>query len=43
MKEKQHPRLRVERKPNKIIGDISRVITRPHLPDDHHRISRITG
>lgn len=43
MKEKKYPRLRVERKPNKIIGDTSRVITRPHLPDDQHRISRIIG
>jgi len=43
MKEKQHLRIRVERKPNRIIGDTSRVITRPHLPDDPHRIYRIIG
>jgi predicted GH43/DUF377 family glycosyl hydrolase len=41
MKAKQPLQLKVKRKPNKIIGDITRVITRPHLPDDHHRISRI--
>lgn len=33
--------LKVTRKPNKIIGDTSRVITRPHLPGDRHRTSRI--
>jgi len=43
MKAKHHVQLNVERKPNKIIGDTSRVITRPHLPDDIHRISRIIG
>ncbi|MCA1795482.1 MAG: glycoside hydrolase family 130 protein [Desulfobacteraceae bacterium] len=43
MKAKQPLPLKVKRKPNKIIGDISRVITRPHLPDDCHRISRIIG
>ncbi len=36
----QH-RLHVKRKPNKIIGDTSRVITRPHLPDDFNRIAGI--
>jgi len=43
MKAKHHLQLKVTRKPNKIIGDVSRVITRPHLPDDPHRISRIIG
>jgi predicted GH43/DUF377 family glycosyl hydrolase len=43
MKAKQHLQLKVKRKPNKIIGDISRVITRPHIPDESHRISRIIG
>ncbi len=43
MKAKHRLKLKVTRKPNKIIGDISRVITRPHLPDDSHRISRIIG
>ena len=43
MKAKHHVRLKVTRKPNKIIGDISRVITRPHFPDDSHRISKIIG
>jgi predicted GH43/DUF377 family glycosyl hydrolase len=43
MKAKHPAQLKVTRKPNKIIGDISRVITRPHLPDDPHRISRIIG
>ena len=36
----QH-RLVVKRKPNKIFGDVSRVITRPHLPDDSKRLSKI--
>lgn len=43
MKAKHRLQLKVTRKPNKIIGDISRVITRPHLPDDSHRISKIIG
>ncbi|MCM2285186.1 MAG: glycoside hydrolase family 130 protein [Desulfobacula sp.] len=43
MKAKHPAQLKVTRKSNKIIGDISRVITRPHLPDDPHRISRIIG
>lgn len=34
-------KLEVKRKPNKIYGDIARVITQPHLPDDPHRISMI--
>ncbi|NNL74708.1 MAG: glycosidase, partial [Desulfobacterales bacterium] len=41
MQAKKHPRLKVERKANKIIGDTSRVITLLHLPDDKHRISKI--
>ncbi len=43
MKAKHPVQLKVTRKPNKIIGDISRVITRPHIPDDPQRISRIIG
>ncbi len=43
MKAKHHVQLKVTRKPNKITGDTSRVITRPHIPDDPHRISKIIG
>ena len=43
MQAKQHLKLKVKRKPNKILGDTSRVITRPHFPGDRHRISRIIG
>jgi predicted GH43/DUF377 family glycosyl hydrolase len=43
MKAKHQLQLKVTRKSNKIIGDISRVITQPHLPDDGNRISRIIG
>jgi len=38
---KKHHRLKVERKANRIVGDISRVITRLHLPDDVRRIHKI--
>jgi len=41
MQAKQHLKLKVKRKPNKILGDTSRVITRPHFPGDRRRISRI--
>ncbi|MFO7964313.1 MAG: glycoside hydrolase family 130 protein [Desulfobacterales bacterium] len=34
-------KLKVGRKAIKIVGDTSRVITRPHLPDEKHRITRI--
>jgi len=43
MQTKKDLRLKVKRKPNKILGDTSRVITRPHFPGDRHRISRIIG
>lgn len=36
-----HPKLNVERKTNRISGDTSRVITRLHLPDKTHRITKI--
>jgi predicted GH43/DUF377 family glycosyl hydrolase len=38
---KKKHRLKVERKANRIVGDISRVITRLHLPDDVRRIHKI--
>jgi predicted GH43/DUF377 family glycosyl hydrolase len=41
MQGKNHQRLKVERKANKIVGDTSRVITRLHLPHDRYRISKI--
>jgi predicted GH43/DUF377 family glycosyl hydrolase len=41
MQGKNHERLKVERKANKIVGDTSRVITRLHLPHDRYRISKI--
>ena len=41
MQAKKLQRLEVKRKAVKITGDTSRVITRLHLPDDRHRISRI--
>jgi predicted GH43/DUF377 family glycosyl hydrolase len=41
MQAKNHQRLKVERKANKIVGDTSRVITRLHLPHDRYRISKI--
>jgi predicted GH43/DUF377 family glycosyl hydrolase len=41
MQAKNHQRLNVKRKANKIVGDTSRVITRLHLPHDRHRISKI--
>jgi predicted GH43/DUF377 family glycosyl hydrolase len=43
MKAKHYVQLKVTRKPNKITGDTSRVITRPHIPNDPNRISRIIG
>ncbi len=42
MPKKSHGNLTITRKPNKIVGDTSRVITRPHLPDDSRRIASIT-
>ncbi len=41
MQAKNHQRLKVKRKANKIVGDTSRVITRIHLPHDRYRISKI--
>ena len=41
MQAKKRQKLKVKRKPNKIIGDTSRVITLLHLPDDRSRISKI--
>jgi predicted GH43/DUF377 family glycosyl hydrolase len=41
MQAKNHQRLKVNRKANKIVGDTSRVITLLHIPDDRHRIPKI--
>jgi len=41
MHPENHQKLKVKRKANKITGDISRVITRLHLPDDRYRVSKI--
>jgi predicted GH43/DUF377 family glycosyl hydrolase len=41
MPPKQIQKPNVKRKANKIVGDTSRVITRLHLPDEKHRISKI--
>jgi predicted GH43/DUF377 family glycosyl hydrolase len=41
MQAKKHQKLKVKRKPNKIFGDSSRVITRLHIPGDRHRLSKI--
>jgi predicted GH43/DUF377 family glycosyl hydrolase len=41
MPPKKRQKLKVKRKAIKIVGDTSRVITRLHLPDDRHRISKI--
>ncbi len=41
MRSKNFGKLIVTRKPNKIVGDTSRVITMPHLPDDAKRITLI--
>jgi predicted GH43/DUF377 family glycosyl hydrolase len=41
MNSKKRQKLTVKRKGHKILGDTSRVITRLHLPDDRHRISKI--
>ena len=43
MKSKGNQKLNVIRKKNKIVGDTSRVITRPHLPGNRSRIYRIIG
>ena len=41
MHHEKHQKLKVKRTPTKIVGDTSRVITRPHIPDNAYRISRI--
>ncbi|MGD9070170.1 MAG: glycosidase, partial [Desulfobacterales bacterium] len=41
MPPKKRQLLQVKRKANKIVGDTSRVITRPHLPDERYRIPKI--
>ena len=41
MPPKNHQKLNIKRKANKIVGDTSRVITCLHLPDDRYRISKI--
>ncbi|KPA14684.1 glycosidase [Candidatus Magnetomorum sp. HK-1] len=41
MQVKKKHSLKVERKPNKIVGDSSRVITLLHIPDSRYRISKI--
>jgi predicted GH43/DUF377 family glycosyl hydrolase len=41
MQAKNHQRLKVKRKTNKIVGDTSRVITRLHLPHERYRIPKI--
>ncbi len=41
MPPKKRQKLKVKRKAIKIVGDTSRVITRLHLPDDRHRISKL--
>jgi predicted GH43/DUF377 family glycosyl hydrolase len=38
---KKQSQLNVKRKAIKIIGDTSRVITRPHIPDERYRIKKI--
>ena len=41
MKPEKRQKLNVRRKAIKIVGDTSRVITRLHLPDEKHRITKI--
>jgi predicted GH43/DUF377 family glycosyl hydrolase len=41
MHPEKRQQLKVKRKAIKIVGDTSRVITRLHLPDDRHRISKL--
>ncbi|MBU1168858.1 MAG: glycosidase [Proteobacteria bacterium] len=41
MQAKKKQQLIVKRKANKIVGDTSRVITRPHIPEEGYRISKI--
>jgi hypothetical protein len=41
MIERQYSHPKIKRKKKKILGDSSRVITRLHLPDGEHRISKI--
>jgi hypothetical protein len=38
---KKPQNLKVKRKAKKIVGDVSRVITRLHLPDKRYRIPKI--
>ena len=41
MHPKKRQKLKVKRKAKKIVGDTSRVITRPHIPGDANRITKI--
>ena len=41
MDTKEYLKPKVKRKKKKIVGDASRVITRPHIPDGAHRIPKI--
>ena len=41
MHPKKRQKLKVKRKAKKIVGDTSRVITRPHIPSDANRIPKI--
>ncbi len=41
MHHEKHQKLKVKRRATQIVGDTSRVITRPHIPENTHRISRI--
>ncbi|MCF8129995.1 MAG: glycoside hydrolase family 130 protein [Deltaproteobacteria bacterium] len=41
MHHEKHQKLKVKRTATQIVGDTSRVITRPHIPEDTPRISRI--
>lgn len=43
MDAKKYPELKVKRKKKKISGDTSRVITRPNIPEDPERITKIIG
>ena len=38
---KKRQKLKIARKANKIVGDTSRVITRPHIPSEEYRIHKI--
>ena len=41
MHHEKHQKLKVKRTATRIAGDTSRVITRPHIPESTHRISRM--